>query len=550
MGRVIDANAMYQAGRGAGPQGVKEPIWGEYIEGLGKMVIDSTVKGFSKLNDFREKSQAQTALIDLKIDKISKDNPYLKNDILSWKVDYDKAAYCAIFGISAKKRSACREQRAFAMAKLTGANELLTTFQKNAGQAQGSMHLENGGTLPGNEEQKQEFDENLRLAPYATTFERNRTYDQGNGDMANLLKFDRKTGDLMYLDPYTGKPISYSKVKFAPKGDNKMVDAEIAQHDRAVKLAYVDKPLPFNAENEQTKIFGRINNYEDKAFKTWYFGGTRYDYNTAAKIPETSLAYKHLIQQAIDDGLYVNGAWIDDKKYGPGSADWETKLTRLKLIPMHSGSKFRHEAARESFTNFKTAYDNTIAQYALDKKGWETEAADKDNKWNPTIRWNDQHIPRDTWAKNYKPFIDKINSQKENIGSFTPLLRGQSGVYALRKKDGVWQEYTTFVNKKTKKTTNKWVDTTIDKIGIDNSIIEYITSTGLPSNKNNNNNNNNTTVPKVDPLQDKVNKERLKKREEALKMLEIKKNRYTPEEYEQKIKDIDNKYPINEKKAK
>ena len=159
MGRVIDANAMYQAGRGAGPQGVKEPIWGEYIEGLGKMVIDSTVKGFSKLNDFREKSQAQTALIDLKIDKISKDNPYLKNDILSWKVDYDKAAYCAIFGISAKKRSACREQRAFAMAKLTGANELLTTFQKNAGQAQGSMHLENGGTLPGNEEQKQEFDE-------------------------------------------------------------------------------------------------------------------------------------------------------------------------------------------------------------------------------------------------------------------------------------------------------------------------------------------------------------------------------------------------------
>ena len=90
MGRVIDANAMYQAGRGAGPQGVKEPIWGEYIEGLGKMVIDSTVKGFSKLNDFREKSQAQTALIDLKIDKISKDNPYLKNDILSWKVDYDK----------------------------------------------------------------------------------------------------------------------------------------------------------------------------------------------------------------------------------------------------------------------------------------------------------------------------------------------------------------------------------------------------------------------------------------------------------------------------
>ena len=58
------------------------------------------------------------------------------------------------------------------------------------------------------------------------------------------------------------------------------------------------------------------------------------------------------------------------------------------------------------------------------------------------------------------------------------------------------------------------------------------------------------SVPEVNPLQDKVNKERLKKREEALKMLEIKKNRYTPEEYEQKIKDIDNKYPINEKKAK
>jgi hypothetical protein len=474
---IIDADAMYRAGFGRASTGrnpaaeAHNALVEAAYETIGTMAIGSIKSGFKNLQRFKNLSDSQTSLLNLKVDKLPKGNEDLKASILEIKKRYDKAARNASLGIG-KMRSKGRQDMTSYMQQLTDMSAELEVYKTNAEAAQGMATVKAG--IAGENNQAG----NKNINPAATPMEVNNTLEQANGLMGLNLRWDVDNPGLMVQrggvwgvdengkDVYTPKvsvtgtyeeyakefkgmkdksgedvaPMSkeewkeanrkntirlakYSDIRYAGEEDN-IFESDIKQ----VRAALVNdawnsnaKPWDLASGIYKDNFLGKVDSYSEDQFKDFYFGGFSYDFSTN-RMGESAPAYIKLKSEDIvlghtnEDGSFKPG-------FGPGSADWERRLVILKEQRFVKGSKIRTEVANQVWSGMEQQYKDTNDRYK------------RDNPDKSGIGLNivgGQQIPTATWNKVYAPYIDFLNNPVEGKRMNSP--RGGITEY----KDGEW----------------------------------------------------------------------------------------------------------------
>ena len=179
---IVDAEAMYKAGFSSKSTGrnpaneARRAIVNSAYNIVGGMAIGAMQRGFKNLQIFRDKTDSQTALLNLSIDKMPKGNEALKDSIKEIKKRYDKAARKAALGIG-KMRSKARQDMAYYMQQLTDLNSELEIYKTNVTASQGIASVLSGVAGENNQAG------NKTLNTSSTRIEGNKTLEQANGLM-------------------------------------------------------------------------------------------------------------------------------------------------------------------------------------------------------------------------------------------------------------------------------------------------------------------------------------------------------------------------------
>tara|TARA_R110002153_G_scaffold66648_6_gene177944 strand:+ start:1302 stop:3476 length:2175 start_codon:yes stop_codon:yes gene_type:complete len=201
---AIDANAMYRAGFGSKSTGrnvqVDErnarnaAITKTAFNVLGQAAIGQIKQNYRGLQEYRNASDSQTSLLNLKVDKMPAssgeyyvgENESLKGSILELKSLYDAAARKASFGIG-KGRSKGRQDMTRYMKQLSDMNAVLEIYKTSREKAQSMMSVMTGG-----ERQEGAKDISAGSDSVAT----GNTVSQANGDLGARLRWNIETGEM------------------------------------------------------------------------------------------------------------------------------------------------------------------------------------------------------------------------------------------------------------------------------------------------------------------------------------------------------------------
>jgi hypothetical protein len=159
---AIDANAMYRAGFGSKSTGKNvrvdeqnarlDAITKTAFNVLGQAAIGQIKQNYKGLQEYRNASDSQTALLNLKVDKMPassaeyaiEESQSLKGSVVELKSLYDAAARKASFGIG-KKRSQGRQDMARYMKQLIDMNAVLEIHKTKREKAQSMTSVAAGG---------------------------------------------------------------------------------------------------------------------------------------------------------------------------------------------------------------------------------------------------------------------------------------------------------------------------------------------------------------------------------------------------------------------
>ena len=159
---AIDANAMYRAGFGSKSTGrnvavdKKNARWDAITKTafnvLGQAAIGQIKQNYRGLQEYRNASDSQTALLNLKVDKMPassaeygiEESQSLKGSVLELKSLYDAAARKASFGIG-KARSQGRQDMTRYMKQLSDMNAVLEIHKTKREKAQSMTSVAAGG---------------------------------------------------------------------------------------------------------------------------------------------------------------------------------------------------------------------------------------------------------------------------------------------------------------------------------------------------------------------------------------------------------------------
>ena len=455
---IIDADAMYKAGFGRASTGrnpaaeAHNALVEAAYETIGTMAVGSIKSGFKNMQRFRNLTDSQTSLLNLKVDKLPKGNENLKASILEIKKRYDKAARNASLGIG-KMRSKGRQDMALYMQQLTDMSAELEVYKTNTEAAQGMATVKVGVAGENNQAG------NKNINPAATPMELNNTLEQANGLMGLNLRWDvdnpglnvQKGGvwgiDENGKDVYTPKasvtgtyeeyakefkgmkdksgedvaPMSkeewkeanrkntirlakYSDVRFAGEEDNIMENDIKQVRASLVNDAWGSNAKPWDLVSGIYKdnFLGKVDSYNDAQFKDFYFGGFTYDFS-ANRMPESAPAYTRLKSQDIALGNVDLKTGKFKPGFGPGTPDWEGRLAVLKEQSFVKGSGFRTAVAEQVWSGMEQQYKDTNARYKKDNP----ESVDGGTTWNTSFGAVDKSRANE--------FVNNINSGKASV---------------------------------------------------------------------------------------------------------------------------------------
>ena len=377
---VLDPNAFYRAGFARGTKGrnpeVEERIARQQrmvnfaYEVVGNVAVKGIQNTFKSMQRFRDLSDSQTSSLNLKIDKLPRENQGLKDSIRQIHKNFQKAVRTSKLNISGKKRSQARQDMNKWMTQMQDINAILEVYKTNAEKAQGIAKVATG--VAGSDNKAG----NKNMNAGATPSEATNTMDQANGDMAQLLTWDIDEGAMYVLRggewvgeegnrTYVSKSVQdkdapstitrkkYNEIGFAVEEDNTMENMLSEVKHTAVKDGYKTNSMSWDlySSGKETAFKGAILNYSDDTFKDFYFGGYSFDYSTN-RMDETAPAYRYLKDEK---GLVPADDPNATKK---DVAEWEGALLALKGQSFVKGSKFRVQVANNEWQNMKTEYEN------------------------------------------------------------------------------------------------------------------------------------------------------------------------------------------------
>jgi len=448
-GSIIDADAMYKAGFGSRSTGrnmaneartaALQSITKLAYETVGTIAVGAMKSGFQNLQKFRNATDSQTALLNLSIDKMPKGNDALKESIKEVKKRYDKAARKASLGFG-KKRSKGRQDMALYRQQLTDMNAFLEVYKTGAESSQGIAKVLSG--VAGEDNQAG----NKNVNPSATRMELNNTLEQANGLMGLNLIWDIDKGQMMVKrggewskdengkDIYLPKgenaellSVKYSDIRFAGAEDNTMETDLKTLRAQLTNDAWNSNAKPWHIVSGMHKenFMGKISSYSDAQFKDFYFGGFAYDYSTN-RMDESAPAYVRLKGQ-YPDQLEADGSFKEG--YGPGTQDWEGRLTMLKEQSFVKGSSYRKEAGEDLWKVMESQYTDTQAEWQKENPA---KNGNPNNKSPNQFFLGGQYVP----GSAVTPDVDILNEDPDNIAPRTSWNR-----VTFKKVDGEYQIY-------------------------------------------------------------------------------------------------------------
>lgn len=202
---AIDANAMYRAGFGSKSTGrdVARDERNERLNAitktafnvLGQAAIGQIKQNYRGLQEYRNASDSQTALLNLQVDKMPAssgdyyvgENESLKGSILELKSLYDAAARKASFGIG-KGRNKGRQDMARYMKQLSDMNAVLEIYKTSREKSKAMLGVLSGVT---------NSDEGVKtISSGSNAFEVDNTTQQSTGALGARLRWNIETGEM------------------------------------------------------------------------------------------------------------------------------------------------------------------------------------------------------------------------------------------------------------------------------------------------------------------------------------------------------------------
>jgi len=201
---AIDANAMYRAGFGSKSTGrnvqVDErnarnaAITKTVFNVIGEAAIGQIKQNYQSLQEYRNASDSQTSLLNLKVDKMPassdkysiEESESLKGSVLELKSLYDTAARKASFGIG-KGRSKGRQDMFRYMKQLTDMNAVLEIYKTSREKAQSMMDVMTGGSRREGAKDMSAGNNSMQTGNSAQL---------ANGDLGARLRWNIETGQM------------------------------------------------------------------------------------------------------------------------------------------------------------------------------------------------------------------------------------------------------------------------------------------------------------------------------------------------------------------
>jgi hypothetical protein len=201
---AIDANAMYRAGFGSKSTGrnvaveEKNARWDAITKTafnvLGQAAIGQIKQNYQSLQRYRNASDSQTALLNLKVDKMPvssaeygiEESQSLKGSVHELKSLYDAAARKASFGFG-KGRSQGRQDMTRYMKQLHDMNAFLEIHKTKREKAQSMISVVAGG------ERKEGAKD---ISAGSDSIATGNTFSQANGELGARLRWDIETGEM------------------------------------------------------------------------------------------------------------------------------------------------------------------------------------------------------------------------------------------------------------------------------------------------------------------------------------------------------------------
>jgi len=432
-GNVVDVGALGKAGFASTDKGgnLKAEEKRERLQGavntaytvLGHAAIGQIKQSYNNLQEFRNLSDSQTAVLNLQIDKMPKDNVHLEVSIKELNVLYRKAARQASLGFG-KKRSQGKQDMVRYMTQMKDLNSFLEIYKVGRENSQSMATVLSGVAGQNNKAGSK------TMNPGTDGYQLNNTLEQANGLMGKNLRWDIESGQMKvlrngvwkkdkagndiyahkvgsgtyeeYAKEYEGmtvgdkgpgtrygkeaavEPMSredwtevnqqnqpnqglqhevlYSDLRFAVEEDNTMETDVLGWDAELEREAFKDgsKSWDFISNRFKLQVQGKIDSYSDDQFRDYYFGGFSFDTSTN-RMTESAPAYQKLLAEDIETGKSVDGNWQGG--YGPGSANWEGRLLALKGQSFVKGSRYRKEATESLWGVLEKKYKDTQAEW-------------------------------------------------------------------------------------------------------------------------------------------------------------------------------------------
>jgi hypothetical protein len=514
-GNIIDASTLYRAGFSskAEAEDLRKKQKREFWQGaantaynvLGTAAIGQIKEGYRNLQIFRNKSDSQTAYLNLKLDKMPKDNPHLEASVIELKRLYRKASRQAAIGIG-KKRAKGREDMTRYMKQLQDMNAFLETYLMAAEKSQSMMTILSGVAGKNNQAGSK------NMNPGTDAYQFLNTSEQANGLMGKNLRWDIESGQMMVLrggvwkkdengnDIYVEKggagtyedyvkelseldetidygpgtrygkkdsseitkpplskeeweelnreaghlinPVLYSDLRFAREEDDTMENDMVQWEEDLVAEAWKANSKPWDLISGNMKLkFQSQINGYNDDQFRDFYFGGFSFDHSANRMGESAPAYMKLRAEDAARGN-LNDDLTWKEGFGPGSADWEGRLLSLKSQSFVKGSYYRQEAVKDLWSIMKEKYEDTQKEY---------------KKANP-----DPIDPAKDPAKVYGVDDGQYGIPREQAVAIAETMRGKGTSYVTKTEkwvqDGKGKSTRFFLLPKADNTGYEWVE--------------------------------------------------------------------------------------------
>jgi hypothetical protein len=266
---AIDANAMYRAGFSSKSTGrdVARDERNERLNAitktafniLGQAAIGQIKQNYRGLQEYRNASDSQTALLNLQVDKMPalngdyavSENESLKGSILELKSLYDAAARKASFGIG-KGRNKGRQDMARYMKQLSDMNAVLEIYKTSREKSKAMLGVLSGVT---------NSDEGVKtISSGSNAYETDNTTQQATGALGARLRWNIETGEMeVQVGGEWGKDDQGRNV-YVDKAETGTYEEYVAENQE-MKNKLFEK---FKAENVNSDgMVTKVQSYED-----------------------------------------------------------------------------------------------------------------------------------------------------------------------------------------------------------------------------------------------------------------------------------------------